>query len=553
MSVPQPPGRRPPGSGPARRPRPDETLPGVQLRIVEDLTRITADDEFLDAIAAGGADLSSVFGPPRTGPFLAADGTTGGPVGARRPVGLGPLLVAWRSELVESPLPPLPTLAPRPMLAPADRSRRRSMRSLISVGAAIAVLLMASTAVGARSAQPGQPLWGLTQVLWSSHANSIEAKVKVQDAIGVARKALDDGNVAEARRVLLTVSSEVSKVDNADGRADLEADLSKLNTDIQKKSGNGGGSDLPPPGNVAGGGSSGGPSSVGGVAVPPVTTTSGRARATVPPVLPPGATTSSSNGGGIVAQGPETSAPGTPPQSETSFPGVPGGSVGSSLPPVMPGDPVTSQPVTAVDPADTVVPTPSPAGTTPADPTTAGASVTDPVSTSDPAAPATTPPSSTDPGTTDAPATSAPSTDPVPSSTDPTTSTEVTTTQDSTTQAPTTDTSTTDIPTTESPTSASTTSEMPTTLDTTTPSTDANGSTIGDPSGTTTQTGPVNPSDTTSTSDDADGTDNTDNTDNADGSNSTDSSDAVGVGSDSARSTHAAGHAATTHPVRPRP
>jgi hypothetical protein len=226
VTRPNGPGGRPRVGGTNRRLRADETLPGVQFPVVEDLTRIAADDEFLDAIAVGGADLRSVFahaGGATTGSFPTFDASLG-----HRPIGLGPLLVTWRSELQERPLPPLPVLAARPMLAPADRSRRRSLRSLISVGAAICALLMASTAVGAHSAQPGQPLWGLSQVLWSEHANSVEARVNVEAAFSMAKKAIDAGNPAKARELLKGLDGEVDKVLPVDGRAALHENLKKL-------------------------------------------------------------------------------------------------------------------------------------------------------------------------------------------------------------------------------------------------------------------------------------------------------------------------------------
>ena len=500
MSSLQPPGRRPPpGGGPGRRLRSDDTLPGVLFPVVEDLTRITADDEFLDAIAAGGADLRSLFagGGAASTPLSAAGG-----VGSRRPVGLGPLLVAWRSELLEPPLPALPTLAARLMLAPADRSRRRSMRSLLSVGAAICALLLASTIVGAHSAEPGQPLWGLNVVLFSDHANSVQAKVNIESAIAVAQRALIEGNPAKARAVLRNLDGEVDKVLPADGRAALQRDVDEL----QKQVGMGPGGAVVAQSSSSGTATvtSGTSDSVGSGGVLPLVIAAGQSRppaadATVPTVAsgvkPSGVAVSTPAGGQLVAQGGGGGPVGNPP-SITSLPVVPvlPATTSSPVAPVNPGPPVTpGPPIGPVATTNPAVPAPA---------TTVGSST--PVVPTTPS-PGTTP----DPPTTGAPTTEAPTTD-TPTTDAPTT--DATTTDAPTTDVPTTDVPTTDVPTTDVPTSiadpstsgagpttdaptdVSTTSVIPTTLDTT-PSTDANGSTIGNTSTTTTQPAAVDTTD----------------------------------------------------------
>lgn len=465
------PGRRSAAGGP-RRFGADETLPGVQFPVVEDLTRITADDEFLDAIAAGGADLRSVFAD-------AAAGTSAGPVavsdlfgGGRWPVGLGPLLMAWRSELLEPPMPALPTLASRPMLAPADRSRRRSMRSLLSVGIAIGALLMASTAVGARSAQPGQPLWGLSQVLWSDHADSVEAKGKVEAAIDVAKNAIKNGDASAAQQALLIADGEVGKVLPVDGRDALRHDLVAL----KQQAGQVLNPVDSPPGSVAAIVGSARVGSSGGGVVPPGGAATSRARTTAPtipspvlPILVSSGTAVSPTG----APGPGTGAGGNSPSSNPDLPLVPVVPATSSSPPVVPA------PVTAADPVTTAAPGTTDASTAPVDPSTpapvdaSAPSTPGPVTTEPPPVPPTTA-APTEPPTTDAPTTNASTTaDPSTSSPDPSTSS--------------------DEPTLASPTEASTTSELPTTVETT-PLTDSDGSTTSD-TATTTQTAPVNSTD----------------------------------------------------------
>lgn len=480
-----PPARRPAAGGP-RRPRVDETLPGVQFRVVEDLTRITADDELLDAIAAGGADLRSAF-------TMSAVGGSVGPVavpdvfgGGRRPVGLGPLLMAWRSELLEPPMPALPTLASRPMLAPADRSRRRSMRSLLSVGLAIGALLVASTAVGARSAQPGQPLWGLSQVLWSDHADSVEAKVRVEAAIDVAKIAMRNGDTTAARQALLIADGEVGKVLPVDGRDALRHDLGVL----KRQAGGVADSVVSQPGSVAPVvGSRDAESSFRGGPVPPVVAATSGARVTAA-VVPSGVLPHSAATRTVVSStglpGTGTGAGGNPPSSVTDVPVVPVVPATSSSPPVVIGPVATANPVTTAAPGTTVgsIAPVGPTATAPVDTSASGTRA--PVTTGPPAA---TPPTAapTAPDTTAAPTpTDASTTTAAPTTTDaPTTADPSTSSQDPSTSSA--------EPTLASPTEASTTSELPTTVGTT-PMTDSNGSTTGD-TATTTQTAPVNSTD----------------------------------------------------------
>lgn len=486
------PGGRPTGGGnSARRLRTDETLPGVQFPVVDDLNKITADDEFLDAIAVGSADLRSLFagaGPiPKAGPLAGLDSATG-----RRPVGLGPLLMAWRSELLEPPLPPLPVLPARPMLAPADRSRRRSMRSLISVGAAICALLMASTAVGAHSAQPGEPLWGLSTVLWSGHAESVVAKMSVQKELNLAVEAFASHDRGGALAALARADAAMAKVGKDDGLEDLQRHYTTLRQQadtLWPAPGAGRSSIDPtdPPGNVGG--------RLGGGAFPPVAVSSSKSRTTAStarPAAKPGSTGSSATPGDpAVAQGGGTGTVDSPAQSVSGLPIVPAiaATTSSAAPPAGPGGSVAPAP--AAGAGTTADPGSPPAGTT-AGPTTPG--TTDPVDTAAPTTPppVTTPdPADPPPVTHTDPPTTPDSTTPAPPTADPSTTSDdpVPTSDDPTTPGP-----TTPDPTTAEPPTVSTTSVIPTTLDST-PSTDPDGPTTGDPSTTTTETGPVNSTD----------------------------------------------------------
>ncbi len=206
------------------RPSADRTVPGLRFPIVDDLSAIAADDRFLDYLAAGRADLASSA-------VFSTSGSTA--------LAVAPLLATWRSEVVDTPLPALPTLAPpkRVMRGPADRAQTRSLRPILGVAVAICALLVGSAAVGAHSAQPGDALWPLTRVLYASHAQSVQAKVAVTNSIHQAQKFLDNKQATRAKVPLSSADVEITRVDPSDGRESLKTDLNRLWVEVKKRTG----------------------------------------------------------------------------------------------------------------------------------------------------------------------------------------------------------------------------------------------------------------------------------------------------------------------------
>ena len=196
----------------------------MRFPIVDDLSAIAADDRFLDYLAAGRADLASSA-------VFSTSGSTA--------LAVAPLLATWRSEVVDPPLPALPTLAPpkRVMRGPADRAQTRSLRPILGVAVAICALLVGSAAVGAHSAQPGDALWPLTRVLYASHAQSVQAKVAVTNFIHQAQKFLDNEQATRAKVPLSSADVEITRVDPSDGRESLKTDLNRLWVEVKKRTG----------------------------------------------------------------------------------------------------------------------------------------------------------------------------------------------------------------------------------------------------------------------------------------------------------------------------
>jgi hypothetical protein len=169
-----------------------------------DFSLVHADDAFLDAL--GGAQ------PDQDGSF--ADDQ------------LAALLLSWRNDVDSEPIHELvePKLAVATVHAARVRQRRGS-RLLAPIAAAAAVLAIVFAGVGlaARDAQPGDTLWGLTRVLYSDHARSVEAANAVRADLHEAEAALRNGRLAEAKSMLDQARHQLPTVSTEDGKADLQA------------------------------------------------------------------------------------------------------------------------------------------------------------------------------------------------------------------------------------------------------------------------------------------------------------------------------------------
>lgn len=181
-----------------------------------DLSRVHADDEFLNMVGAAEPDQSDE---------LADDE-------------LAALLLSWRREVDGTPIGELvdPKLAVATVQAARVRKKRRP-RLLAPVAAAAAVLAIAFAGMGiaARDAQPGDTLWGLTRVLYSEHARSVEAAAAVRTDLEHAKEALAEGKVAEAKSRLDNAENELSSVMSEDGQADLQAEHAELSAQLPDK------------------------------------------------------------------------------------------------------------------------------------------------------------------------------------------------------------------------------------------------------------------------------------------------------------------------------
>ncbi|GAA4423445.1 hypothetical protein GCM10023148_25260 [Actinokineospora soli] len=182
-----------------------------------DFAKVHADDAFLDAL---GAAIRGDRPAPLSDDVADAE--------------LAVLLTTWRDEVDSEPIGELvdARLAAQTVFAANARKQRRP-RLLVPFAAAAAVLAIAFTGAGlaARDALPGDPLWGLTKVLYTDHARSVEAAANVRNDLSVAQAALAEGDLAQARTLLLEAEAELPSVAVEDGQADLAAQ----HADLQSK------------------------------------------------------------------------------------------------------------------------------------------------------------------------------------------------------------------------------------------------------------------------------------------------------------------------------
>jgi hypothetical protein len=137
------------------------------------------------------------------------------------------VLSAWRREVHAEPVRHLvdTSTAMAVIRAAARRPARRRNPVYGSAAAAAAVLVIAFSGVGlvAKSAQPGDHLWGVTQVLYSDYARSVETAAAVRTELNEAKVALNQGQPERARAALAHVQQQLPVIGESEGLTDLTA------------------------------------------------------------------------------------------------------------------------------------------------------------------------------------------------------------------------------------------------------------------------------------------------------------------------------------------
>ncbi len=166
-----------------------------------DLAAVQADDALLDVLR--GAD-------PRVSP---SDEQLAG------------VLLQWRHEVDAEPIGELidtdtamELVAGTEQRPGARRQRRRRNPVLLPFAAAAALAVIAFSGVGlaAKSAEPDDALFRVTQVLYPQHAASVEAANTVETQLDTARTALNQGRDAAAKDALDRAEQDLPAVSDAE-------------------------------------------------------------------------------------------------------------------------------------------------------------------------------------------------------------------------------------------------------------------------------------------------------------------------------------------------
>lgn len=320
-----------------------------------DLVELQADDELINALSSG----LEISGPGRQG-YDADDR-------------LVAMLASWRAEIDDEPMPELvDTDEAVQMLQPAKPSRKVSFLRPLVAAAAVAACALAVVSIGAHEAQPGDPLWGVTRVLYSEHAQQVQAQSELRAGIERVNARLAVGDTAGAQEALAEFGPLVGKVgpEQQDYFSDQQRFLRAKATEATP------GTPVNPQA----------PLKDGTPAPPPPASSEGRPTPSEPVTprpesgssSPAGTSGSTSPGGtsGSTTPGSGSSSPSDPPQVLQG----PGGSGSSS--PTTPSDPPESSPSTEGSPDPTTTTTPSPT-----QPTAAGEGSADPSGSDRPTSP----------------------------------------------------------------------------------------------------------------------------------------------------------------------
>lgn len=170
-----------------------------------DLAAVQADDELLNALSSGMT--------------VSAPGLDGYDADDR----VAAILAAWKAEVDAEPIPDLVDIdtAVSAVVAARPASRRGRHLAPVAAAAAFIVLCVGGVSVGSYSAQPDDVLWGVSKVLYSERAESMEAVARVEVSIARAKQALVAGEPAAAAQELAKAQADLAVVRPEEGLAQL--------------------------------------------------------------------------------------------------------------------------------------------------------------------------------------------------------------------------------------------------------------------------------------------------------------------------------------------
>ncbi|WP_433606426.1 anti-sigma-D factor RsdA [Prescottella agglutinans] len=190
-----------------------------------DVSAVRRDDALIDAIAGGGP--------------VATDSPEEYQVAA--------LLSNWRTEILAQPMPAEPDLdeivervhrelEAQGSLSTRTRSGRGQLRLLrpIAAAAAVVAIAMGGMTIFSYNAEPGDPLWGVKQVVFTERAASTVAKIDTTSNLEEAERLIASGDAAGAKAKLDSAAARASDVNEASTRDQLNGWRDRLLVELQK-------------------------------------------------------------------------------------------------------------------------------------------------------------------------------------------------------------------------------------------------------------------------------------------------------------------------------
>jgi hypothetical protein len=235
-----------------------------------DIDAVTRDDALLDLLGRGDEPVASTDDP------------------------VVRMLYLWRRDLAADEKANAPWWA-----AMSRRLVTAAAAAVIGVGS------LGGVAAAAGSAEPGSPLWGVTEVVYAERADSLTAKENALDALSEARGVIGT-DPARARELLAEAIKQAARVRGQDGAEAVRRQIEELRRAL---------GDVGP-------GNSSSPGSGPGLArpVPGNPTRPDGAQQTSPPVTPPAPTNPPTTPPSDPPTNPASDPPTTPPTDPTPTP-----------------------------------------------------------------------------------------------------------------------------------------------------------------------------------------------------------------------------------------
>lgn len=143
---------------------------------------------------------------------------------------LAAMLAAWRADVGAGPVGPL--LSRDAARAAVGRGRSQRRLRPLALAAALLVVVGVGLTTAAGTAQPGDPLWGLSRVVDGQRAASLTVALKAKSELSTARTALAQGRGDVAAAALAQVQADLPAVRAEEGREALAAEQRDLSTQV---------------------------------------------------------------------------------------------------------------------------------------------------------------------------------------------------------------------------------------------------------------------------------------------------------------------------------